>query len=1309
MAYTQTLKKYPRLIAFALAVIVLAVVLRGPHISNALKKVILPELENATGKRVIAQKIYINIFPLFMEAKELKVFDEDGNRVLRAKRVKAYLDISGLFSRSLIIRRLVIREPVIAADQEQAESLVRHVQDYLAKTRKDSLKVKVIALEVQQGTANLSSPKLKTELGVTGLSGEVILNETQRVRVDANSVAVRREGLPELTGAISALMLIKGEAVSVRKLSVTTHGSQVTAEGDAAPGQASLKTTATVLVSSLKELFGLEKSGEGKISMSGMVQYAKENTTLDLSLAGNFYLETLMELLKVHEKLEGLIEFKGQVKGPLSDLTAKGTATMTNGNLYHVAIDRLACRVDYAKGTMSFLDGNGLLYRGRATASASIALPTVNHFTLAVDFHDADSKPLFALIGWDPGVPAGKVTGTLHHAGHTFAPKGVFDYAAVETGKDILGRVKKMTGSYDLEGDILSLSDLRVKTEKSEAVAGGRIDLKNKTLDMPVTMKTLDLHEVTTPYYEPLTGEGEFTGKVTGVFHDPVISGKARIVHATLEGYPAETITADLVYRRHLLQLKDLVAGDKEGSAQVSGNIAFKDAKTLFDVARPTWGLRAVLKNIASERFVKIFFPRYAGSGRFSATAKLEGFGKLPEVTAEVSLGTGTVYDIPVSSAAFDFRYAASKIDFRRMTVKQGESAVHGDMTIYPDETFSFKASSERIRLSDIIQRPLQGEVIASLTSEGRGTFDNPTLSVDARMIEGTLKGKPVGKGLITVSLKDREFAAKAKLLNDRITISAKGRTDGIMPWEASADFQSGRYDFLITSVMKDVPEDLILNLNGSVSLQGTRNHVAGSALIKHVVLSMYGYSFSNEEEIALDLKDRELSLGRIALRSGNTVLRAGGSIAFGKSYNLSLEGSSALSPFKSFSARLGTLKGDAVFVIGISGDWEAPKVNGGISLENGAIGLKDYPSYRISDLRGYLYLDNDRVVLQDLKGKLGGGDIDLSGILYLKKFVFSRFYVEAKMNNITSIISPDFSVNFGGSILYKGTLASQTLSGNIDINRARYRERLEWKSWLLQAKKKETYRPDAASYEKAGLNIRISSKDNISIDNNVARAVVSSDMVLRGTLARPVLFGRLEAREGTVYFRNNEFTIRHASADFADPNRLNPMITIAAETTVKGYRIKMNLEGQLDHFNMSLSSDPPLKEMDVLALLTVGQTEGGIKGLEAGIGASEATSFVTGKMQDVIEERMRTITGLDRFQIDPYVSKTTGTVEPRVTVSKRMLGDKVFVTYASAVGSKEEQIVKLEYFMNKNVSLIGIRDERGITGADIRFRFEFR
>ncbi len=1309
MANTLKLKRYSLLTGLLLVMLVIGAVLRGPHISDTLKKIILPELESVTGRKVEVRKIYINIVPLFIEAKDLSIIDDDGNKMLFARKVKAYLDISGILSRSLAISRLVIKEPNIEMTQEQAEAIERHIRQYLSMDDKDSIKVSVAALEVQQGSALLSSKKLRTDLDIKGLSGEAVIGKTIRVRIGAKSLAVVSQGLPEVSGAVSAHMLFTGDSVSIEKLAVTTHGSQITAEGDITPDQAKLKTAASVLVSSVKELFGLRQSGDGKIKVSGMVQFAKENTMLDLTLSGKFYIETLMELLHVNEKVEGLVEFKGEVNGPLRDIAAKGTAVITKGNLYHVEIDRLATKVSYEKGTLRFSDGDGLIYNGTAKASASLSLPVVEQFTLDIDFANADSKPLFGLIGWDPGLPAGKVRGSLRHSGHSFSPKGSFEYASTETGKDILGRVKSLTGSYDLAEHVLKLPEIRINTGKSEAAASGIVDLNKHTLRLPIIMKTDDLHEVISPYFESLKGKGDFTGTVTGTFDDPIISGKARIMHANLSGYATETITADLVYRKQLLEVKELKAVDKDGSARVSGTIAFTDAKVLFDVARPTWGLQAAVKNIESSNFVKIFFPGYEGSGRFSATARLEGSGRLPEVSAAVSLDVATVFDIPVNDASFDFRYAASRIDFRRMTLRQGQTAVHGDLTIYPDDTFSYKASSEKVRLSDIIQRPLKGEVIASLSSEGRGTFDNPTITLDARMIEGTLRGKQVGRGVITASLKDKAFTAKARLINDRIIISATGRTDGVMPWEASAEFQSGRYDFLITSVLRDIPEDLILNLNGSVSLRGTRNHVSGSAFIRHVVLSMYGYSFSNEEEIRLELKDRELNLGRIALRSGNTVVQAGGSISFGKNYNITLEGSSALSPFKSLSAKLGLLKGDAVFVLGISGDWESPKVNGSISLENGAIGLKAYPAYRITDLGGYMYMDNDKVVLQGLSGRLGGGDIDLSGILYMKKFVFSRFYVEAEIKNITALISPEFSVNFDGNLLYKGTREAQMVSGNIDINRARYRERVEWKSWLLQARKTEKYLADLASYEKAGLNVRITGKDNISIDNNVARAMVSSDMLLRGTLDRPVLFGRLEAGEGTVYFRNNEFKILHASADFADPNRMNPLITIAAETTVKGYRIKMNLEGQLDHFNVALSSDPPLKEMDVLALLTVGQTGGGIKGLEAGIGASEATSFVTGRMQDVIEERMRSITGLDRFQIDPYVSRTTGTVEPRFTVSKRMFGDKIFVTYTSAVGSKEEQIIKLEYFMSNNISLVGIRDERGIMGGDIRFRFDFK
>ena len=109
MDTAKKIRKISCLIALGLLLGIAVMALRGTHISNVLKREILPELEIATGHKVIAQKIYVNLFPLFVEAKEIKIFDEEGNRILLAKRVKGYLDISGIFYKSIKIRRLVIK------------------------------------------------------------------------------------------------------------------------------------------------------------------------------------------------------------------------------------------------------------------------------------------------------------------------------------------------------------------------------------------------------------------------------------------------------------------------------------------------------------------------------------------------------------------------------------------------------------------------------------------------------------------------------------------------------------------------------------------------------------------------------------------------------------------------------------------------------------------------------------------------------------------------------------------------------------------------------------------------------------------------------------------------------------------------------------------------------------------------------------------------------------------------------------------------------------------------------------------------
>src|SRR5512139_940576 len=116
----KNLKRFAFLIPIAVIIGVAAFILRGPQVSNALKRLILPEIEQLVGRKAVAQKIYINLFPLFVEAKGLKVFDEKGERILFVQRVKAYLDLTSIAGRQIKIRRLVLKEPEITTDRKQA-------------------------------------------------------------------------------------------------------------------------------------------------------------------------------------------------------------------------------------------------------------------------------------------------------------------------------------------------------------------------------------------------------------------------------------------------------------------------------------------------------------------------------------------------------------------------------------------------------------------------------------------------------------------------------------------------------------------------------------------------------------------------------------------------------------------------------------------------------------------------------------------------------------------------------------------------------------------------------------------------------------------------------------------------------------------------------------------------------------------------------------------------------------------------------------------------------------------------------------
>src|SRR5271157_1950823 len=184
---------------------------RGPDISNTLKRIILPELEDATGRKFIAQQIYINLMPLFVEIKGLKSFDDNGEKILEVQRVKGYIGLSGLIRKKLIVRRLVLKAPELRTDRKQIEEILANIKQYLAKPAKMPIKLEIKSISFTDADLSYQDSDYKADLG--GFDADVILNKNPAFKVSSRRVLFNKKGLNEAKGSLQAVFFLRDTLV----------------------------------------------------------------------------------------------------------------------------------------------------------------------------------------------------------------------------------------------------------------------------------------------------------------------------------------------------------------------------------------------------------------------------------------------------------------------------------------------------------------------------------------------------------------------------------------------------------------------------------------------------------------------------------------------------------------------------------------------------------------------------------------------------------------------------------------------------------------------------------------------------------------------------------------------------------------------------------------------------------------------------------------------------------------------------------------------------------------------------------------
>jgi translocation and assembly module TamB len=217
----------------------------------------------------------------------------------------------------------------------------------------------------------------------------------------------------------------------------------------------------------------------------------------------------------------------------------------------------------------------------------------------------------------------------------------------------------------------------------------------------------------------------------------------------------------------------------------------------------------------------------------------------------------------------------------------------------------------------------------------------------------------------------------------------------------------------------------------------------------------------------------------------------------------------------------------------------------------------------------------------------------------------------------------------------------------------------------------------------------------------------MATDLHLRGSPNRPIILGRIDIDKGTADMGGNRFTSVSGSIDFLNATRTEPFIDVSAETQKSGYQIHAMATGTPQQIDLKLTSEPALAEPDILSLLTVGATRQAITtGIETVL-PQRLSAFLTDQIAKEISQGVGGIVGIDRLAIEPVVGGAQRVAGPKVTVGKDVSKD-LSVTYSTIIGSTLEDLVAVEYRLTESISMLGVRDERGEVGVDVKFSLRF-
>ncbi len=588
------------------------------------------------------------------------------------------------------------------------------------------------------------------------------------------------------------------------------------------------------------------------------------------------------------------------------------------------------------------------------------------------------------------------------------------------------------------------------------------------------------------------------------------------------------------------------------------------------------------------------------------------------------------------------------------------------------------------------------------------GTTLSPTLTGTVQIEKLTLNHLPMGRMLAEMHLQRGILyvTSRADLLDTHLDAGGQVRLSGNYPAQLELTFADFNVDPLLRLMTpSSIPAKS--SLQGKITMSGPLRQLAqiqADADLKAFTATIGSQVIHSQGPVRVSLHGGKLQLQQMHISGDDMDMVADGTVDLLKDYKLRIHSEGSIDA--ALGARINPniqSSGKVHFVVDARGTAREPDLRGRAEVSHVTAHLLNVTN-GITDLNGTMVFDQDRLVVQQLKGYSGGGLVDIHGFVGYRNGVFVD--LQATTKDVRIRYPKGVSSTVDAKLRLLGNSDSSLLSGNVEMMRFGMGSNVDMASLADGGGVSAPIDP-SSPLNRVRLDIHVTSAPELGFQNSFASLAGDVNLHIRGTLEDPSVLGRIDIAEGSASFAGTRYRLQQGSITFSNPVTISPLIDLEASARVQDYDIIITLHGPPSKLDISYRSEPPLTQSDVLALLALGRTneQAAMYGEQQQQGANlTSEALLGGALNAAVSSRVQKLFGVGSVRVDPNFVGALGESTARVTVEEQV-GKNLTLTFATNVNTTAQQLLQAEYDLTHNVSIIAVRDEADVFSMYLQIR----